>query len=109
MHPDEATGQVLACTGSAESTVTFPGFTYAQNDEVEALARNLGADRLSEADQDRIQQRIDDIVATVPSSARPHHDEGVSLGPLWGAGLAWAGGAVLIVGLVGAVVLVRRS
>jgi hypothetical protein len=77
--------------------VSFPGFTAEQDNEVETLAKTLGADTLSEADRARIQRRVDEIAATVPDEVRPHHDEGVSLGPLWGAGL------------VGIIVLIRRE
>ncbi|MGC7096267.1 hypothetical protein ACPZ19_16455 [Amycolatopsis lurida] len=62
---------------------------------------------LVESDQARIQQRIDEIAATVPESARSHG--ALSLGPLWGAGLAWAGAAALVLSLLGMVVLFRRS
>lgn len=108
-HFNEANGQVLACAGGAspEATVSFPGFTAAQDKEIEALAQSLGTDGLSEADQDLIQQRIDEFAATVPESDRPHHDEGM-FGPLRGTGLAWTGGAALVLGGLGAVLLVRR-
>ncbi|MEQ0565117.1 hypothetical protein ABJI51_39085 [Amycolatopsis sp. NEAU-NG30] len=75
-------GEVLRCTHGAEVTVRFPGFTDAQN-----------AGTLTESDQARIQQRIDELAATVPESARPRHAE---LLPLSGAALAWTGVALLV-------------
>jgi hypothetical protein len=107
VHFDEDGGGVLACVGSAESSVDFPGFTDAQNDEIESLALTLGEDGLSDADQERIQQRIDDFAATVPDSDRPRFDASVSIGPLRGAGLAWTGGAALLFGVLGIVALLR--
>lgn len=108
VHFNEDGGGVLACVGSGESSVDFPGFTDEQNDEVESLALTLGEDRLSETDQERIQERIDDIAATVPQSDRPRYDPTVSIGPVWGAGLAWTGGGALLLGVLGTVALLRR-
>lgn len=41
------------------------GFSRAQNNEVLALAERLGRNGLSEADQRQIQDRVDEIVATL--------------------------------------------
>ncbi|WP_328617498.1 hypothetical protein OHS18_15285 [Amycolatopsis sp. NBC_00355] len=109
VHFDESDGVVLACLPRGGSSVRFPGFSDAQNDDVEALAKNLGADSLSTVDRARIQQRVDEIAATVPEPARPHYDEGMSLGPVWGAGLAWAGGAVALLGGLGLYLRRRRG
>ena len=107
VHFDKATGQVLDCAGS-DFTVKRPGFTKAQNAEIEALAKELGADSfmLDESDQVRIQQRIDDIAATLPESVR--RDGALSLGPLWGADLAWTGVAAIVLSLLGMVMPSRR-
>jgi hypothetical protein len=106
VHFDAYNGQVLRCAPGGGATVDFPGFTEAQNAEVEALAKELGVDILSESDEVRIQQRIDEFAATVPETARPQPE---GLGPLRGARLAWAGGALIVVGLLGAVLVPRRS
>jgi hypothetical protein len=58
------------------------------------------------ADEVQIQQRIDEFAATVPESARPQPE---GLGPLRGAGLAWTGGALIAVGLLGAFLASRRG
>lgn len=99
---DVSDGEVLSCEPRGVSGVIgpdeadFPGFTDKQNQDVTDLARRLGSGGLSPADRRRIQDRVDRYAATVPASRRPHYDEGVrDYGPLWGAGLAWAGaGAV---------------
>jgi hypothetical protein len=65
-----ADGTRLWC--SAVGPVTPPsdprgldGFSEEQNNEVLALAERLGLDGLSEADQRQIQDRVDEIAATV--------------------------------------------
>lgn len=107
-HFDETDGLVLACLPRGGSSVRYPGFSEVQNHAVEALAKDLGADSLSTVDRARIQQRVDEFAATVPAAARPHYDEGVSLGPVWGAGLAWAGGAAALLGVLGLYFRLRR-
>jgi hypothetical protein len=107
VHFDEDGGGVLTCAGSSESSVDFPGFTDAQNEEIESLALTLGEGGLSDTEQERIQQRIDDIAARVPDSDRPRYEPFMSLGPVWGAGLAWAGGGALLLGVLGIGALVR--
>jgi hypothetical protein len=106
VHFDRYNGQVLRCAPNGGFAVSFPGFTEAQNEQIEALAKELGADILSEADEVLIQQRIDEFAATVPESARP---QPAGIGPLRGAGLAWTGGALIVVGLLGMSLLFRRS
>jgi hypothetical protein len=106
VHFDRYNGKVLRCAPGGGASVSFPGFTEAQNKQIEALAEELGADILSEADEVQIQQRIDEIAVTVPESARP---QPAGLGPLRGAGLAWTGGALIAVGLAGVVLASRRS
>lgn len=106
VHFDAYDGKVLRCAPGGGASVSFPGFTEAQNEEIEALAEELGVDILSEADEVQIQHRIDEIAATVPESARPQPE---GFGPLRGAGLAWAGGALIAVGLLGVVLVSRRS
>jgi len=53
------------------------GFGGAQNEEVFSLAARLGEDGLSEADQRRISDRVDEIAATLP----PVEDERMLPGP----------------------------
>lgn len=73
------------------------------------LAKDLGADGVSAAEQQRIQQLVDKFAATVPEAARPHYDEGVSLGPLWGAGLAWTGVGVVVVCVLACFAILRST
>ncbi|HVV23721.1 MAG TPA: hypothetical protein VHF06_30080 [Pseudonocardiaceae bacterium] len=109
---DVATGAALSCVpegaGAGSDRADFPGFTDAQNDQVTQLAKDLGADGLSLADQQRLQHLVDTLAATVPPARRPHYDEGVSLEPLWGAALAWVGGGTVVVCVL-CFVLVLRS
>jgi len=110
---DVTNGEPLSCVPAGvlpmSDKTNFPGFTDAQNDEVTVLAKQLGTDRLSTADRQQIQRRVDQISATVPAARRPHYDEGVSLGPLWGAGLAWVGAAALATSALVIVLVLRRS
>ncbi|MCT2588070.1 hypothetical protein [Actinophytocola gossypii] len=53
------------------------GFSAAQNSEVLTLAADLGEDGLSEAEQQRIEDRVDEIAATLP----PLEDERILPGP----------------------------
>lgn len=80
VHFDQSNGEVLRCAPGGGASVSFPGFTEGQNEQIEALAEELGADILSEADEVQI-QRIDEFAATVPESARP---QPLGLGPLRG-------------------------
>ncbi|MEV6648409.1 hypothetical protein [Amycolatopsis sp. NPDC051371] len=107
MHFDESDGEVLTCLPGG-SSAGFPGFSDEQNGEIETLAKQLGADTLSEADQARVQQRVDDFAATVPDSARPRYDEGFTFVPLRGTWLAVAGGVLVVGSLLGFRFLLRR-
>lgn len=93
------TGEAMACTAYPQfpsgGTTTLPGFTPAQNGEIGDLVKQLAAGGLSEAEQRRIQDRVDEIAATVPESERPYHYTG-----LWGTGLALLGGAIVVVSLL---------
>lgn len=76
---------------AASADTDFPGFTDGQNTQVAALAARLGADGLQDYEQQAIQHLVDRLATTVPDSDRPHYDEGVSMGPLWGTRLIVAG------------------
>lgn len=97
---DVSDGAVLTCKPVGVAPISggadFPGFTRTQNEKVTALAR-LGAGGLSAADQQRIQQLVDQYAATVPASRRPDCDKGFSFLPLCGTRLALAGGGALAV------------
>lgn len=111
---DVSDGSVLSCglpgVHPPSAPADFPGFTKAQDKAVTELASNLGGDgdELTAADRARIQHEVDRYAATVPDSRRPHYDEKLPLGPLWGARLALTGG-VCIVAAVVLYVLIRRG
>jgi hypothetical protein len=109
---DVSDGAVLSCElagfPAGSDVADFPGFSDAQNQEVTDLAKQLGGDGLSTADQQQIQGLVDQFAATVPAAQRPHYDEGVSVEPLWGAGLAWVGAAALAVSVLVHVLVLRR-
>jgi hypothetical protein len=93
-------GEPLDCVSaglSGSGRVRLPGFTDAQDEQVETLAEQLGTDGLSAAEQREIQDRVDKLTATVPPSARPYRDQAV-----WGAGRAWLGAGMAIAGILGA-------
>jgi hypothetical protein len=105
---DVTNGERLFCGGAGAIPIgnsgRFPGFTDAQNQDVTALAEKLGSGGLSTDEQRQIQQRADQIAATVPSEARRPHDSydidllgdfSLSLGPFWGSRLTWLGVAAL--------------
>jgi hypothetical protein len=102
MHLDVADGKPLACRPGyaigGSSRGTLAGFTEAQNDEVRALAEELGGDGLSAADQREIQDRVDQILTTVPTAERPDRKPG-----LWGARQAWLCGGLAVAGLLGTI------
>lgn len=105
LHLNVTDGKPLACRpgyagvgGFARSDL--PGFADAQNEEVRALAEKLGSDGLSAAEQRQLQDRVDQISATVPTAERPDRKPG-----LWGARLAWLGGGMAVAGILGLVAL----
>ena len=108
MHLDVTDGEPLGCRPGYAGVIggwarnDLPGFTDAQNEEILALAEELGSDGLSTAEQRQIQDRVDQITATVPAAERPDRKPG-----LWGARLAWLGGAMVVVGILGMVVALR--
>lgn len=110
---DVTDGEPLSCEPAnlhpISVQVDFPGFPDARNEEIAGLAHRLGRDGLSASEQRRIQRRVDQIAATVPDSRRPHYDEGVSMEPLWGAGLAWTGAGAILVSLLVVGVLFWRA
>ncbi|WP_433869469.1 hypothetical protein [Saccharopolyspora sp. CA-218241] len=107
LHTDD--GAVLDCAvggvfGSGH--VRLPGFTGAQNDEVEVLAEELGEDGLSTTEQRRIQGLVDGHVAAVPPAERPYGAAAVS-----GGGRIWLGLGMVVaalLGIAGTLRLVRR-
>jgi hypothetical protein len=111
MYVDVTDGKTLACRPSyalsGRSGTSLSGFTEAQNDEVRALAEELGRDGLSAAEQREIQDRVDQILTTVPAAERPDRRPG-----LWGARQAWLCGALAMAGVLGIItvmILASRS
>ncbi|MFC0529719.1 hypothetical protein [Phytohabitans kaempferiae] len=106
MHLDVTTGKPLSCRPGYAGAIggyarnDLPGFADADNEDVLALAETLGADGLSTAEQREIQDRVDQIVTTVPDAERPDREPG-----LWGARQAWLGGGLVAAGVVGLVAL----
>lgn len=93
-------GEPLQC-GIVGSPGRFPGFTEEQNEEVIALSKELGADGFQPGEREQVQQRVDQIVASLPPERLPHHPW------LWG----WKLGVVGLVGaavVAGVVTIVRR-
>lgn len=107
MHLDVTDGKPLACRPGYAGVVggrassDLPGFADAQNEQVRALAEELGSGGLSAAEQRQIQDRVDQISATVPTAERPDRKPG-----LWGARLAWLGGGMVVAGILGLAALV---
>jgi hypothetical protein len=98
-------GAVLACSfkgihplGPVEAD--FPGFTKEQDNAVMEVAQQLGRDGLSPDDLSRIQHRVDQISETLPPDRRPNYHEGMRIGSLWGASLAWTGAGALLAVLI---------
>lgn len=92
-------GEVLDCVQAGmggSGRVSLPGFTRAQNEQVQALAEERGQDGLSAADQREIQERVDRILATVPPSELPYHDQWT-----WGSNRAWLGAGMVAVAVLG--------
>lgn len=73
----------------------MPYFTEQQDREgVLALARNLGADGLTEAEQEQVQEEVDAIAATLPDEEKPYNYSG-----LWGATLVFTGLGIILLGI----------
>ncbi|MGW4488371.1 hypothetical protein ACWEOE_31550 [Amycolatopsis sp. NPDC004368] len=106
VHLSVDTGEALSCTASSVSfgaPMGFAGFTPQQDGEIGDLVHQLAADGLTEAEQKRIQTRVDEIAARVPEAKKPYHYTG-----LWGTGLMWLGGAIIAAALVLFFTLRRR-
>jgi len=91
-------GEALSCgVGLSMATrVDLPGFTEAQNDEVGELADQLGIDGLTGAEQHQIQDRVDELLATVPRARRGDYHPGI-----WGARRAWLGLSMVLASVLG--------
>ncbi|MFB6720413.1 hypothetical protein ACFCV3_09650 [Kribbella sp. NPDC056345] len=96
------TGEPLVC-GVVGSPGRLPGFTDEQNAEVIALSKELGADGFQPGEREQVQQRVDQIVASLPPDRLPQHPW------LWGwkLGVIGLAGAAVVAGVVK--VAVRRS
>ncbi|ACU75990.1 hypothetical protein Caci_7161 [Catenulispora acidiphila DSM 44928] len=95
-------GQALLCSASPNTIGQTHGygFSAAQNAEITDLATQLGTDGLSPADQQQVQQRVDQIVADLPHTRRPGH------GALfWGARQAWISCGLVLGSLLSLVLL----
>lgn len=96
---DVEDGAPLVCTvGTPLEQPQFgrlPGFSDAQQQEVEFLIRNLGSDGLSDDEQRRIQAVVDRIAATTPPAR-----DGIVPGP-YGAQRIVVGVLMLVVLAVG--------
>ncbi|HEX3788812.1 MAG TPA: hypothetical protein VHW44_13185 [Pseudonocardiaceae bacterium] len=108
---DVDNGQPLFCAAEVSGvgspinqTVLVPGFTRAQDDEITQLAGSLGANGLSVAAQHQIQDRVNQIAATVPPADRPGHGAF-----LWGTRRAWIGGSMILVGILGFYWIIRTA
>ncbi|GAB2674895.1 hypothetical protein [Kribbella swartbergensis] len=107
LHLDVETGGELYCGSVGVRPIQKPktnamfGFTDAQKDEVYRLARDLGEDGLSAADEDRIQAVLDKYKATVPAAARFRSADRW----WWGIPEAWYGVAMIVVGGLGILVV----
>ncbi|MFI0357926.1 hypothetical protein [Actinomadura sp. 9N407] len=101
LHLSVRDGEPLDCVSAGlfgSGKVRLPGFTDAQNDQVDTLAEQLGSNGLSAAEQRAIQNQVDKLTATVPPSERPYHDQVVR-----GTGRAWLGAGMVIAGILGCV------
>ncbi|ANN14375.1 hypothetical protein SD37_01020 [Amycolatopsis orientalis] len=90
---DASTGEPLRCIGGGirTSSVEFPGFSPAQNDEVRNWLATLAEDGgLNVFDHRSVQAKIDEIAAGLPPGTRVERESGTT--ETWiGAGLAGAG------------------
>ncbi|SFB42799.1 hypothetical protein SAMN05216266_11122 [Amycolatopsis marina] len=87
---------------SGSGQISLPGFTAAQEEELETLAANLGMDGLSAEEQQEIQRRVDEVAASVPQASRPYGDQAV-----WGAGRAWLGAGMVVAAVLGLIATFR--
>jgi hypothetical protein len=99
---DADNGQPLFCAAQGNGVgppinqvVAVPGFSTAQNREITQMAESLGAHRLSVAAQHQIQDRMNQIAATLPPAGRPDHGAA-----LWGTRRSWTGAGVALVGIL---------
>jgi len=88
-----------------ESAVDLPGFDDQQNQQVLDLSKDLGADGFSDAGRTHLQDKVDQITASLPPGRRPYHRPF-----LWGGGLGVFGLVVMAVpvGLYACALLVWR-
>lgn len=83
-------GRPLGCVSSSVHLPVYDpsfyptGFSSSQIQEVLQLSERLGAGGLSDADQEKIQNRMDAIAASLPADDRPWEDK-------WGPRLFWWG------------------
>jgi hypothetical protein len=105
IHLSVSDGRPLPCVrvGSLPSSgnPTVKGFTEAQTDEVIKLAAALGSDGLSAGEQRRIQDRVDQLVTSVPSAERAQYQATIRLGGMWGSRIAWAAIGALVAAVLG--------
>ncbi|MEA5365639.1 hypothetical protein VA596_39355 [Amycolatopsis sp., V23-08] len=110
----EFDGAPLACGPVAGRPLSvhpvFPGFSPEQNTAVEDLAHELGGDGpgLTADDEQRIQDEVDRIAASLPEGSRPRHGRAVLFDSWWGADLAWSSGAVGLAAGAGFFLVIRR-
>jgi hypothetical protein len=108
-----ADGKVLACRSNGVTPMRpvaaeFPGFSRGQDEAVMAYATQLGQDGVTLDERDQIQQRVNQIAATVPAANRPHDSSEMRVGPLRAGALAWTGAGLLVVVTVICLVAARR-
>ncbi|WP_433166064.1 hypothetical protein [Kribbella sp. CA-247076] len=108
VHLDVETGEELYCgppgviRTQKPKTNAMYGFTDKQKEDVYSLARELGEDGLDEADEDELQQLLDEYKATVPPERRYR-----TAGRIRGVPYLWIGAGMLVVGAAGILVLRR--
>ncbi|TDD28917.1 hypothetical protein E1218_05755 [Kribbella turkmenica] len=106
VHLDAGTGAELYCGSVGVRPIQKPktnamfGFTAEQKAEVYRLARELGEDGLSAADEDRIQALVEKYKATVPPADRYR-----TANRRWGVPDAWIGVGMIGAGGLGILVL----
>jgi hypothetical protein len=101
-------GKPLSCVQegmmAGPGGVNLTGFTQGQTTQVTGLARELGSDGLSDDELRQVQELVDRYAAQVPAGDRPYADAW-----LWGVGRTWTGVAMIVVGLLAGVLVVRRG